>query len=1141
MKPKARLVLTLLGGFDARPHGGTPLVLPTRKAHALLAYLAMPIGRAHPREKLAALLWGDMPDAQARGNLRQALSRIQKAWARAAVPGMLFHGDTVALDPSAVEVDVVIFERLLADRCPGALEQAVQRYRGDLLDGLALPERAFDEWLGTERERLRERAIDALGRLLAHQHTTGSEDQALLQTARQLLELDPLQEPVHRLVMRLHWQRGRRAAALRQYQLCVDALERELRTEPEAETRELYREILRPQRLDRAESPRADAAVETEAVTARPPVVSDSAPPLVGREEEAARFHTLLDEVGAEQGRIVALVGEAGIGKSRLLGELAALAARRGFRVFSARSYETEQVLPFRPWVDALRAGGVTDDPEILGELPPVLRRDLARLLPELGDGQRAGALRTNLLPIFTALARLIAVTGARRPLAVVLDDFHWADEMSVRLLAFLGRQLSGSATLLAISMRCEALADAALLRRTLEELSNEAHLVRTDVGPLSQEDTRRLTRLVAGPDIGAETHERVAAQAWRLAEGNPFVVLEAVRAWCTEAGSTHEALALPERVRLSIIDGLDRLGEPARQVASAAAVVGGDVDIGLLLRASGLADDDAVAGFESLIRHGILRRDGERLIFQYERTRAAAAGLLSAPRRALLHRRAAEALEALSAPDGPPHLALGRHYRGGEVWAKALTHLRTAGRLAATRSEYRDAVVGYSEALEVCRHLSSRREAALASADVQLELGSALHQLGDVERALAHYRSAEAAAVAVDDPARIAWTVAAMSDAHIALGQYQTAIELAHRALAAGGGADAALWIRAQHTLVRASFATGDYLAAISLARAVLDTSARAPADERSGPALFTPIAPSIGMHGLLVLSLSALGRFDEALGEGAEALRIAEKMNRSAELAWANYCIGCAMFEQGEAEHAIEYLERAFALTREWEPASRQLCTGPRPVADFAAAALGLAHAATGQLASAISLCAGVGTATAKEFCFVRLLAIQGAALVAAQRFDEAASLMTAALETARAQGERGHEASALRWLGESARRRVTGAIDGALPYVDEALALADRLQMRPLRAQCRLDRAEILYDACRHDEAERTLELAIEDFRAMNMKSWLRRAAVLEAALDTGHQEAIVCGRVPHSCENSAAADRRPSSARLRKRTG
>ncbi len=184
-----RLVLTLLGGFDAHAGSGSALAFPTKKARALLAYLAMPLGRAHPREKLAALLWGDMPDAQARGNLRKTLSRIQKAGG-AAVRGLLCRGDTVALDPSAVEVDAGAFELLVRDDRPGALEQAVERYRGDLLEGLTLPERTFDEWLISERERLHELAVKALGRLLTHQSATGADDQAL-RTARRLLELDP--------------------------------------------------------------------------------------------------------------------------------------------------------------------------------------------------------------------------------------------------------------------------------------------------------------------------------------------------------------------------------------------------------------------------------------------------------------------------------------------------------------------------------------------------------------------------------------------------------------------------------------------------------------------------------------------------------------------------------------------------------------------------------------------------------------------------------------------------------------------------------------------------------------------------------------------------------------------------------------
>src|SRR5262245_51990624 len=127
-----RIELSLLGGFQARDEAGASLAPPTKKAQALVAYLAIPLGRPHPREKVATLLWGDMPEAQARGNLRQALSRIRTAWPRRARPALVLDGPTVALDPSIVDVDVARFERQVADGHPAALEQIGDLYRGDL-------------------------------------------------------------------------------------------------------------------------------------------------------------------------------------------------------------------------------------------------------------------------------------------------------------------------------------------------------------------------------------------------------------------------------------------------------------------------------------------------------------------------------------------------------------------------------------------------------------------------------------------------------------------------------------------------------------------------------------------------------------------------------------------------------------------------------------------------------------------------------------------------------------------------------------------------------------------------------------------------------------------------------------------------
>ncbi len=181
----ARLSLTLLGGFQARLVSGPTLSLPTKKAQALVAYLALRPGQAHPREKLAALLWGDTGEEQARNSLRQTLFALRKVLPSPKPPILRIEGETLALNPSAVEVDVAAFERLVAEGTPQALEQAVALYQGDLLEGLDLKEASFEEWLVAERERLRELALEALARLLAHQSKTEATERAI-QTAVRL-------------------------------------------------------------------------------------------------------------------------------------------------------------------------------------------------------------------------------------------------------------------------------------------------------------------------------------------------------------------------------------------------------------------------------------------------------------------------------------------------------------------------------------------------------------------------------------------------------------------------------------------------------------------------------------------------------------------------------------------------------------------------------------------------------------------------------------------------------------------------------------------------------------------------------------------------------------------------------------------
>ena len=324
----ARLSVTLLGGFQARLYSGQALALPTRKAQALLAYLALPPGQAHPRDKLAALLWGGIREESARASLRQALFSMRRALGADAATMLRQEGEALVLDAAASDVDVMHFADAVKEASPASLARAADLYRGDLLAGLVVDEAPFEEWLLGERERLRELALEGLAKLLAHYRRTGATE-AATQTALKLLTLDSLQEPVHRVLMRLYVDLGRRGAALRQYQQCVSTLHRELGTEPDVETQQLYQEILR-QRATRA-TPLAKSEVSAGPVTALrtvPPSVRRSSS-FVGRATESGALVAALDRALGGQGGVVALLGEAGAGKSRMASELAAEATAR--------------------------------------------------------------------------------------------------------------------------------------------------------------------------------------------------------------------------------------------------------------------------------------------------------------------------------------------------------------------------------------------------------------------------------------------------------------------------------------------------------------------------------------------------------------------------------------------------------------------------------------------------------------------------------------------------------------------------------------------------------------------------------------------------------------------------------------------
>ena len=257
--------VNILGRFELRAPAGQEVALGARKSIALLALLAAAPGQRMSRDRVAALLWEDMPDAQARGNLRQLLAATRRP-----APFLEADAGSVGFSAGMVETDLAAFEAAIAEDTPAALERAGGLYRADLLDGFSLRDRDFGDWLTGERERLREHAVQLFLRLMERAAAIGVEP--AIRWALRILAVDPVHEPAHRALMELYAAQGRHAAALRQYEQLRETLARELDARPEPETDALMRR-LRDDRRSPARSTAGRLPLETDAgmrVEARP-------------------------------------------------------------------------------------------------------------------------------------------------------------------------------------------------------------------------------------------------------------------------------------------------------------------------------------------------------------------------------------------------------------------------------------------------------------------------------------------------------------------------------------------------------------------------------------------------------------------------------------------------------------------------------------------------------------------------------------------------------------------------------------------------------------------------------------------------------------------------------------------------------
>ena len=642
--PRGRLSVRLLGDGAVEGDGLPVHTLMTPRVLRLFARLAVAPGGRLDRHRLAYDLWPESTERQSLTNLRKVLHDLRQADGA---------DELVCVEPRAVgwcagaldRVDVLQLRRAI-DEDDGA--SVAWLYRGDLLPS------CYDDWLLAAREHLREAAWVAIEAAAE----AATDPAARLTLARSLLSIDPLQEVSYRWAMAALAALGRRAEALRTYHHCVEVLERELDVGPNEETLALYDDI---------------RAGTTGVGTTRPSRSWPVTTTLVGRGRELARLYASWQRSRAGTAQVALVTGEAGIGKSRLVGELAREVAASGFPVAATRAYEAVGGLPWGPVTDWLRADAVAVR---LQRLEPPWLVELARLLPEVRprDGSPAPVGESEpsgRRALFDALMKVLA--GSETPLLLVLDDLQWCDEDTIEFIGYLISRASAAPILIAATARGEDLAVNRRARSVLAEIAHDSRLMEVELGRLDARSTAQLAAEVCARTIGAAEGRRL----WEETEGNPLFTVELARAgW---SGQDTEVV-MPATMQAVIATRLARLSPAARDVAEVASTVGRGFSTVIVAEAAGTDEDALVDGLDELWGRQIIRPHGQGYDFTHDKLRDVLQRSIAPARARRLHRQVAAALAQIHADDLGP------------VSSLIAAQLSAAGRPAAAIEAYRRA-----------------------------------------------------------------------------------------------------------------------------------------------------------------------------------------------------------------------------------------------------------------------------------------------------------------------------------------------------------------------------------------------------------------------------------------------------------------
>ncbi|MBB2743489.1 UNVERIFIED_ORG: DNA-binding SARP family transcriptional activator [Microbispora rosea subsp. rosea] len=805
----------LLGTLEVADGTGTILDLGPRKQRAVLALLLLNAPHVVPLDQLIDRLWRDEPPSSATGTLQAYISHLRRTLEprrsprsparvlRTREPGYL-------LDIEPDQVDAERFGRAAeaahATLAAGRPEEA-ERILGPALAlwrGEPLADLADEPFARSTVARLSETRLHALTVRAEALLALGRAAEVTVEVER-LLEQDPYREGLWALLMRALYRERRQAEALAAYQRCRTLLGDELGLDPSPELRRLEQAILAQDeslagmwapvaavppepapgaREGTGAGVRGGAADEnTGDGNAGNENAGDAAVPgLVGREPHLRRIAERLDDLHRGVGGVFLVSGESGVGKTRLAEAAASMAAERGAAVAWSRCVEGSGAPAFWPWIQALNALGAAPAPgtqapgtaqALAVDRAPATGRapgtgeageaggDLARLAHRLSDGDRTDTADpdTARFLLHDSVARALTRRACAAPVLVVVEDLHWADAASLKLLTFLGADLHRVPLLVLATVRPEPAVDRQALTEALGELTRQRGTERMTVAPLTPEQIADYLREAGwagpGPVLASALHDRTG--------GNPFFLGELLRLLT----STHPdgrvgvadvlALAVPDGVRDVINQRVSRLPEDSQTLLRAAAVIGRDVDADVLETATGVGGARVMMLLEPAVATGLLVEvdGGWDYRFSHALVQEALYSGLSRRQRAQLHGRVGEAIETLRWGEAASRLpALAHHFglaaRVGYA-DKAVSYAMEAAGQATARLAYDEAVLYWEQALDACAAGPAATRCALL-----IGLGKARRVTGDVEGARGALDEAVTLATGIGDHAAV-------------------------------------------------------------------------------------------------------------------------------------------------------------------------------------------------------------------------------------------------------------------------------------------------------------------------------------------------------------------------------------------------